>query len=207
MVTRLVHVDITDRDDGKVPVWRTADGTHVYEDPSAAGIPAGTSFPGTPSTNDLRFRTDLGTIFYYDGTRWVSVQLHSGQFVAPAALMALSATANGGSLNTSMGVGTDIWLVNSITQAFVSSGGSALSASHKWVGTVGKSDTSNAATTLDTITLDSGASAAWRTTTTAIGALLGTAATYPRLTATWTKTGTPGNLTVIHTVTYRIVQT
>lgn len=39
MAKRLVDADITDRGDGKVPVWSVADGTHVYEDPAAAAVP------------------------------------------------------------------------------------------------------------------------------------------------------------------------
>lgn len=172
-----------------------------------AGIPSGTSFPGSPATNDLFRRTDLGMIFYYDGTRWLSQQLFQGQFVAPTVVMPLSASGGAGSLNMAMGVGTDIWIEKIISQLFVASGGTALSGSHKWVGTIAKSATDNTPTTLDTVTRDSGASATWTTTTTAVGALLGTAATYPRLAASWVKTGTPGTLTVIHTATFRIVQT
>ena len=33
----------------------------------------GTSFPASPSTNDVFFRTDRGILYYYDGTRWLSV--------------------------------------------------------------------------------------------------------------------------------------
>lgn len=36
---------------------------------------SGTSFPGSPATNQRYFRTDLGFEYYYDGTRWLSVQL------------------------------------------------------------------------------------------------------------------------------------
>ncbi len=32
----------------------------------------GTSFPGSPATNDLYFRTDLGWWCYYDGARWLT---------------------------------------------------------------------------------------------------------------------------------------
>jgi len=34
---------------------------------------AGSSFPATATTNDLWFRTDQGILYYYDGTRWLSV--------------------------------------------------------------------------------------------------------------------------------------
>lgn len=35
---------------------------------------AGTSFPASKATGDRYYRTDLGMDFYYDGTRWLSVQ-------------------------------------------------------------------------------------------------------------------------------------
>jgi hypothetical protein len=38
-------------------------------------IQAGTSFPPSPLTNDRYFRTDRGVDYYFDGTRWLSVNL------------------------------------------------------------------------------------------------------------------------------------
>lgn len=38
---------------------------------------SGTSFPGSPSTNDRFYRTDRQIEYYYDGTRWLSTQLHT----------------------------------------------------------------------------------------------------------------------------------
>jgi len=37
----------------------------------------GTSFPGSPATNDLYFRTDKGLWCYYDGTRWLTLDTFS----------------------------------------------------------------------------------------------------------------------------------
>lgn len=37
-----------------------------------AGTPAGTSFPASPTTGFVFFRTDLGWGCYYDGTRWLT---------------------------------------------------------------------------------------------------------------------------------------
>lgn len=203
---RLVDVDITDRSDGLVPAWSVADGTHVYIAPAA--VPAGTAFPGSPSNNDRFFRTDTDLEYRYDGTRWSTVQLFTQNPTGPGAVLALSATGNVGRVNTELGTGTDIWLEKCVTQFFVASGASALSGSHKWVGTVVKLDTANnSGGTLDTINVDSGASAAWRTQITTIGALLGTAATYPAISFAWTKTGTPGNLSMVQTLTFRLVQT
>jgi len=48
---------------GANPIWANA------------GISAGTSFPGSPSDNDLFYRTDRDVLYFYDnaGTRWLSV--------------------------------------------------------------------------------------------------------------------------------------
>ena len=82
-------------------------------------------------------------------------------------------------------------------------GGSALSASHKWVGDMHKRDSAASNTTLSTTTIDSGSSGAFRTNSQTINALL--SATYFWLSTTWTKTGTPGNLLSQSYLTYRIV--
>jgi hypothetical protein len=41
---------------------------------STLNLNKGTSNPGSPATNDRRFRTDLGMDIYYDGTRWLTVE-------------------------------------------------------------------------------------------------------------------------------------
>lgn len=43
----------------------------------SGGIPSGTSNPGSPSTNDLFFRTDLGYLIYYTGTQWLTMEEYS----------------------------------------------------------------------------------------------------------------------------------
>jgi hypothetical protein len=48
-----------------------SDGTIEYVPPAGGGIDSGTSFPASPGTGDIFYRTDLREIAYYDGTRWV----------------------------------------------------------------------------------------------------------------------------------------
>jgi len=108
---------------------------------------------------------------------------------------------------TTRNVGTDIWLVDAITTFFVSTGSSALGASHKWVGTLQKQPVNGAGTTILTVNIDSGNSGDWRTDVQAFNALLGTPATYPELVWSVTKTGTPGSIYPLLDVTYRIVAT
>lgn len=168
---------------------------------------AGTSFPASKLTNDRYWRTDLGMGFHWDGSRWVSDQLFNYDITGGQEIvLPLSATGGTTRMGTSWGVGTDVWLENAITTFFVS-GGTALGASHKWVGIIRKVDTANSFTTLITVNIDSGASDTQRIDTQAIGALLGTAAAFPALSPTWTKTGTPGTLRPTVRVTCRIVQT
>jgi hypothetical protein len=42
---------------------------------TAAIEQAGTAFPGSPATNDFFYRTDLGVICQYDGTRWLGPEI------------------------------------------------------------------------------------------------------------------------------------
>jgi hypothetical protein len=169
---------------------------------AAAGSgPAGTSFPGSPSVGERFWRTDLGLEFYYDGTRWLSVDLHEVRLIPDSALPLTSTVA--ARAGVPILVGADIWLVKTQTNLYVYGGGSALSGSHKWVGTLLKSP---AGTTLDTVTIDSGASAVFRqSTATAIDALLGS--TNFEVDMAWTKTGTPGPLLPFTAISYRHVAT
>jgi len=178
---------------------------------------SGTSFPASPATNDRFRRTDVrgGMWFFWDGTRWLSeeVFVYIGGAWVNSGTYALNMTATSAAAqraNTVIGFGTDIWLLDAITTNIVNSGGTALGASHNWVGTLNKVDTTNAATSIATLTINSGLSApTWHTVTTAINALLGTSATFPTLRLDWAKTGTPGDLSVQpgFVCTYRIVQT
>lgn len=178
---------------------------------------AGTSFP-TAAAGDRYFRTDLGMECYYDGTRWLTTQLFRSQFMprlggtlttstgdvrsAISSTVTYSERANTPSLNG----GSDIWLVDHRVTFDVESGGTALSGSHKWVGTMVGVDSANAVTgTLATLTIDSGSSGVYRVATTAIGALQPAGTVY--FAVTWTKTGTPGNLEAGQQFSYRIVAT
>lgn len=44
---------------------------------AAGGGSSGTSFPGSPATDDVFYRTDRRIEYFYDGTRWLSTQLHT----------------------------------------------------------------------------------------------------------------------------------
>ncbi len=42
-----------------------------------SGYDEGTSFPGSPSTDDKYYRTDRNLLYFYDGTRWLTVQQYT----------------------------------------------------------------------------------------------------------------------------------
>lgn len=58
------------------------------------GISTGTSFPGSPSDNDLFYRTDLDMLFFYNSasTHWLSVNLYTLDLTNNAGTNTLSAT-------------------------------------------------------------------------------------------------------------------
>lgn len=149
-----------------------------------------TAMPASPGTLNRVYRSDLGESYIFDGTLWLCTGNHTLFFTPDGALPISSAqSARVGQPILYTGI-TDIWLTYFQVWFLVNSGGTALSASHKWVGTLAKQP---AATTLSTVTIDSGSVATHRQSTFAtIGALLGS--TQLELDLTWAKTGTPGTL-------------
>lgn len=171
-------------------------------------VSSGSSFPGSPATNSLFYRTDLGQIFYYDGTRWLSQTVFLLQFgffqgVFPQPLTVTTADAMANAIPPLPGM-SDIYLLSYRATIFVAGGGSALSGSNKWVGTTHKYNSAASPTTIATTNIDSGASSTIRTFDTTINALL-TTGTYQWIETTWTKTGTPGGLFMSEVITYRMV--
>jgi len=165
-----------------------------------------TSFPAGPLPNDLFYRTDLDMLFFFDGTQWLCTCPHTAQLTQirtiPAPLTATQTAARECGKPSLQG-GSDLW-IESLLVTFFITGGTALGASHKWVGTLNKVNSANANTVIATTNIDSGASDTYRTIETAIDALYGS---FFAMRSDWTKTGTPGSLTWMEEVSYRIVAT
>lgn len=64
----------------------------AYNRATGAVLRAGTSFPGSPATNDRFYRTDRGIEYFYDGTQWLSEQIHSVQLAISDAVLPFTAT-------------------------------------------------------------------------------------------------------------------
>ena len=165
---------------------------------------AASSFPGSPATNQRCFRTDLGVEFFYNGTRWLSTQILNSQIAQSDSNQPFSATT----LNNPRGVlfppsgFSDLWIEKILTAFRIQGGGSALSASHKWVCQFFKEP---AGTSMGTLTIDSGASGAWRSNEITVDALWGS--TDFAIETDNTKTGTPGTLYILSSIRYRLVAT
>lgn len=166
---------------------------------------SGTSFPVSKLTGDRYWRTDLRGEYFWDGTRWLSTELY--QFT-----IGMSAGGVGGGIPmTSSGTfhrapfpragQASIWVETLITTFFVS-GGTALSGSHKWVGTAGDNVTAGS---LGTININSGASNAWRLDSQTVNAVF--ASTLFEILVGMVKTGTPGDLYVHPSFLYRLIAT
>lgn len=71
------------------------DGTGAWSTPAgvgSSGISKGTSFPGSPGTNDIYYRTDRSLLYFYDGTRWLTVNQYSEHPPAADGLIPLTIT-------------------------------------------------------------------------------------------------------------------
>lgn len=196
------EVDLTDADNLDV-VFSVAPGTDEYRVVvlGTGTIGHGTAFPGSPSTDDRFFRDDLHMDFFYDGTRWLTTTLYSLVIGTGDSLTPVAATTAGAQRVGYPWTGDfDIYVENSYVDFFVS-GGTALSGSHKWVGTISDLDG-----TLATITINSGASNADRNDVQSLNTVR-VKTTAGRFICGWAKTGTPGAIYAHATLSYRIVGT
>lgn len=171
-------------------------------DPVANLLGAGVAFPAQPAWGTVRpfLRTDRGIEYRYDGTRWLSTELYSFPIPLAAAFLPISATTPALLRAPWPAAGIyGTWLEDVVTSFFVA-GGTALSASHKWVGTLVDG---GSGTLIATVNIDAGALSTWRNIVTAVNGTIGSASFETDM--TWTKTGTPGNLYVVVALHYRLV--
>jgi hypothetical protein len=161
----------------------------------ASGVPSGTSFPGSPATNDIYFRTDRGLLYYYNGTRWLTVDLYRQEIAGQTALTPFSANAT---LYAALWAAQyDVWMVDLITNSAVLTTNDG---SHFWTIALTRGPSGTALASYTTAADTLGVNVGHRVS---IGALTGTSDTYFAVDAT--KTSTPGNLYLQAAVTYRLV--
>lgn len=162
----------------------------------------GTSFPSSPSSGDTFFRTDRGIEYYYDGTRWLSVNDYTATLVIlPIDTYPITAASSPNTCLRSPRPEPDttyIYVTDLLVYHFTAT---TFNASNFWSVQLSRSTTSGSST------IGSGTSL-WQTgrspgTTytdsipSVIGTVLDNTAPVAAFFITWTKTGTPGNCSPI----------
>ena len=169
-----------------------------------SGISSGTSNPGSPTAGDLFWRTDLGLMIYYDGTRWLTTTEYRMTPVTRDAV-AGGYTSSKTMANMAVDPTFDTYVTTILCRGLII-GGTALSASHKWEVVLYKSPTALSYTAVTTMTFDSGTlSTVLNRDATVNTAMTVASAAMCYLAAD--KTGTPGTFYPHVEVRYRLIVT
>lgn len=157
------------------------------------GLASGTTFPGSPSTDDLFYRTDRDLLYYYDGTRWLTVNLYS----QPLGNVAnISATTD--HWNPVWTDDYDMWVVD----WRLSMNASGLSGSAYWIADLYYPDAAALGSIVATANMSADASNATVKKKVAVGALVGTGK--DGVLVEYRKQGSPGGLWAGSMLTYRL---
>lgn len=163
------------------------------------GVSAGTSNPASATSGDLFFRTDLGLMIYYDGTRWLTTNEYQLRGRIDAAYSTSGDIGSTCALDLTQG---GMYVTRYSAVAYVSSANNGNTASHYWTiqpGTLNLTDSfANFGSTFNT---SAGATTTEIHFNVTVGAVL-TTASQKLFGFTFTKTGTPGTLDFKNVVTY-----
>lgn len=176
--------------------------TGPFSTGAGSGIPKGTAFPGSPSADDLFYRTDRNIIYFYDGTRWLCICPHDMSFTTRTAVgSGYSATATVANAPT-MGSAGNMYVEDLIVMAFANGG--AFDASNRWAMVISTRDAANTNTDIGTVNMNSQTSATWKEWAAAVDAVVD-GSTQLGFNLAANKTGSPGALIFGVRVTYRLV--
>lgn len=183
-----------------------AEGSALSVMDGVVGWNAATSMPGSPTTNQRVYRTDLQIEFTFDGTQWLCTCPHELALTTRVEQTSLgySATntvANAATRGTASAI-DDIWVDDFIVAAFARAAN--WDGSNFWVITLDKLTAANAATTIGTLTFNSATANNWVHGIDAVDEVVaGSAHVAFRIVAT--RTGSPGDLILGAHVTYRLI--
>ena len=160
---------------------------------------SGTSFPGSPSTGDLYYRTDRNIEYFYDGTRWLSHKI-VGSFATRGAMPFAQASQYAEFAVPDYAING--FYVESLQFSFFAnsaqSGTNYYTLSGNTVNTSGAG--SNFATTGDTKTLST---SSWRPVTVAVNTAY--SSSYHLIEASAIPTNAPGTFYMAVSVAYRLI--
>jgi hypothetical protein len=180
-----------ERDNGAT--WDSVEGVN-------AGYSEGTSFPVGPSTDDKFYRTDRNILYYYDGTRWLSVQVFRETFfpsdntnptTTDAAALGAWPVRQGDN-------GVYVLTLDAVTLVSTTNDGTKYwTLSFNWRNQANSNtELANANTSADTATN-------WYNKSVAVNAVLDSTARY--LNVLVNKTSTPGSIYVYPAIRYRLI--
>ncbi len=161
---------------------------------------SGTSMPGAPATNQRVTRTDLGLDFYYDGTRWVTVELFHEPFQGATSNGIVGSPATVGYLPM-WHTDFDLWVdsIHATTYVVATNNGSLF-----WTVQYSKNTNAAAQTSIGSFNTSADTQANYVTHKVAVGAAV-VQPTNKVIDVTVTKTSTPGALYVFSTLVYRLI--
>jgi hypothetical protein len=164
------------------------------------GIAEGTSFPGSPTADDLFYRTDRNIIYFYDGTRWLSIHQFTMQITTRSELgSGLTATTTLGYAPT-RGASGDMYIEDLRVSCFAIA---ALTGSNFFTVDLDKRTTANAATVVGSIVMNSQTISTWANYVDNVNEVVD-GATYVTFALTATETGS-ANIFMSVEITYRLV--
>lgn len=159
-------------------------------------VAVSTSFPGSPSTNDLCFRTDRSLLYFYDGTRWLTLNLYEHHL---ASWSNITATQN--EIPTAVWEDTyDVWIEDLVATMYA---GSGLDATNYWRIDTYHWDGTTQGSVIATVNDQSGTNAAFIRKVATVDALMGTG--IDAITAKLTKVNNPSTFYGGALYRYRLV--
>lgn len=186
------------------PMWKLGDGVTPYNDleyatqDAGGGVSAGTSFPGSPTTNDLFYRTDRSLLYFYDGTQWLTVQQYEvgiggQQNVYPSAT---AVSYIWWPVRQDYGIYLERW----VCTTFVSTTNNG---SNNWTILLDRFSTTNSLTNIASFSTSADTASNWISHSQAINAVLDSSARAIRVASN--KTGNPGTVYALSTLVYRLI--
>ena len=146
-------------------VVQHADINHTGITGAGGSLPSGTSFPGSPASNDLFYRTDRDILYFYDGTRWLTVNL----YVIPMQLSIVAQTADTTTARFPVPYDAELYLVEWDVMTFLS--GTAI-----WLINLNRHDSADSGTLVAQASTSGDSTATWTRHNVAINAVLDSSA-------------------------------
>lgn len=177
---------------------------------TAGGVASGTSNPGSPTTGDLFWRTDLSLLITFDGTRWVTADLKretlgvssSSAGAGTDAIMPLPTGANTSIARwTPWSTTFDLWLDAFYTSTFVNGTNNG---TNFWTLTLQKASVTDAKTTIVSLNTSAHTASNWTQVRTSIAAVY-TASGHRELDVQALATLSPGTLFWGLALSYRLI--